>query len=138
MQFQFKNHTKTRKILKIVKIFENPEEIIRFSYHMKQNIKQPALTNSAYVCSCESPSQSNRGGNIYKGKTTTTTTINPVKIPTDDSKLEKFSNFSLSTAFWLISHATKNFQMDPKILALERDKTIRGQGTVCLLLILHQ
>lgn len=76
---------------KIIKIFENPEKIIYFSYHMIQNIKKPTLTNSAYVCSCESPSQSNRGGNTYKG--ITTTTINPVKIPTDNSKLEIFSNF---------------------------------------------
>lgn len=86
---------------------------------MKQNIKQAALTNSAYVCSCESPSQSNRGGNIYKGKTITTT-INPVKIPTDNSKLENFSNFFPINCFLAYFACNQKFSNGSKNIGIRK------------------
>lgn len=63
----------------------------QLSVYLPKYMQQASLTNSLYVCSCEAPFQSNRGGSIYKGKQQQQQ--KSLEMPTNDKQMWSWKSF---------------------------------------------
>lgn len=103
---------------------------------------QQALTNSLYVCSCLSPSQSSRGGKTCNEKQQQQ--INDAgKTPTNwsgypENKTEKIPKTNSNIQMQLQIMSERVCAHDDDVHAMgDRDDTLRSKNSVFILLILY-